>query len=148
VELLDMNGAINSILPMLGIVVGALLQFWFGRTAEKGKHVTAMRAEAYTDYLRAVVASGFLRSDEDLVEALKSASDAKLRILVYGDIKVIAALARFEEAGPTLDNSRSTAAFFNLVSAMRSRHLAVSEDEIKLILFGSGDLKSQHANVH
>lgn len=132
-----MNSWMSALLPMVGIIVGAVLQFWLSRTAEKGKHVDALRAEAYADYLRAVAASAHLTSDQDLVEALRLAADAKTRIVVYGNIEAITALARFEEAGPVLNNERSVAAFVALVSAMRSNNAAISERDIKLVLVGA-----------
>ena len=98
---------------------------------------SALRAEAYADYLRAVAASGHLRSDDDLVAAFRSAADAKTRILVYGSAEAVAALARFEEAGATLGKEHSVAAFVGLVSAMRASNAAILERDIRLVLLGA-----------
>lgn len=92
----------NSFLPMLGIVVGAVLQFLLSRSAEKDKRLDGLRTEAYADYLRSVAASAHLTSDKDHVDALRSAADAKTRIVIYGSTAAIEALARFEDAGATL----------------------------------------------
>ena len=72
-----MNDWTIAILPVLGIIVGAALQFWFSRAAEREKHTDALRSQAYADYLRAVAAAGHLRSDEDLRDAHRDAADAK-----------------------------------------------------------------------
>lgn len=140
---LRMNDWINALLPVIGIVIGASLQFWLSRAAEKNKHLDTLRAEAYADYLRAVAASAHLTSDQDLVEALRLAANAKTRILVYGTNEAIAALAKYEATGPVLNNERSVAAFVALVSAMRSSKGAISERDIKLVLLGAAQQGDQ-----
>lgn len=79
-----MNDWMIAILPVLGVILGAALQFWFSRTAEREKHAATLQSQAYADYLRAVAAAGHLRSDEDLRDAHRDAADAKARIAVYG----------------------------------------------------------------
>jgi hypothetical protein len=106
-----------AILPLLGVTLGATLQFWFTRAAEREKHTGSLRSQAYADYLRAVAAAGHLRSDEDLRDAHRDAADAKARIAVYGTPSVISALARFEETGAVLTDGPSASAFVSLVSA-------------------------------
>ncbi len=122
---------------MAGIIIGAALQFRFGRIAERDKHVGTLRAEAYSDYLRAIALSAHLTSDDDLVTALRSAADAKARMVVYGTVEAISALARFEKAGASLNTPNSVAAFVALVSAMRERNAAISEEDIRHVLLGS-----------
>lgn len=131
-----MNNWMTAFLPVVGIIIGAALQSWFGRGAERGKHIDVLRAEAYADYLRAVASAAHLTSDDDLVAALRSAADAKTRIVIYGSVEAISALARFEEAGAVLSTERSVAAFIALVSAMRSTRAAVPEQDIRLVLLG------------
>src|SRR5437867_3448794 len=114
-----MNGFGIAILPLLGVVLGAALQFWLSRASEEKKRIETLRAQAYADYLRAVALSAHLRSDEDLRDAHLNAADAKARIAVYGSVPVLKALAEFEEAGAVLSNGRSKNAFVALVSAMR-----------------------------
>lgn len=122
--------------PLLGVAVGAGLQFIASRANERDRQVNQLRDEAYADYLRAVAASAHLRSDDDLVEALKAAADAKARIVVYGASEVIAALARFEGAGSNLTSESSVVAFVALIGAMRPGR-DVSEKEIMQILLGN-----------
>ena len=86
-------------LPLTGVVLGATLQFWLVRAATREQHAVTLRSQAYADYLRAVAASGHLRSDDDLRNAHRDAADAKARIAVYGSTDFIKALSRFEEAG-------------------------------------------------
>jgi hypothetical protein len=131
-----MNNWMTALLPVIGIVIGAALQSWLSRSAERDKHLDVLRAESYSDYLRAVASAAHLTSDEDLVAALRSAADAKTRIIIYGSVEVVGALARYEEAGAVLSTERSVAAFIALVSAMRSTKAAVSEQDIRLVLLG------------
>ena len=138
-----MNDWKIAVLPLLGVVLGAVLQFLLSRAAEKGKHLAALRSEAYSDYLRAVAAAGHLRSDEDLVVALKSAADAKARIVVYGISPVIEALARFEESGAVLSNDQSAESFIALVSAMRPSKEAMPSNDIRLVLLGAAQQSAQ-----
>ncbi len=126
-----------AILPLAGVVVGAVLQFWLSRTAEREKHAADLQSHAYADYLRAVAAAAHLRSDEDLRDAHRDAADAKARIAVYGTVSVIGALSRFEETGQVLHEARSRRAFLALVSSMRSGGNAVPDRELELVLFGS-----------
>ena len=69
-----------AIFSLVGVVVGAVLQFWLSRTAQREKHAANLRSQAYADYLRAVAAAAHLRSDEDLRDAHREAADAKARL--------------------------------------------------------------------
>jgi len=126
-----------AITPLLGVVLGAALQFWLSRQADREKHSEVLRSQAYADYLRAVAAAGHLRSDEDLRDAHRDAADAKARIAAYGSASVISALARFEETGAVLTNGPPAAAFASLVSSMRPSGATVAERDLRLVLLGS-----------
>src|SRR5439155_20088379 len=93
--------------------------FWLTRAAERNKHAETLQSQAYADYLRAVAAAAHLRCDEDLRNAHRDAADAKARIAVYGGAAVIAALARFEDAGAVITRGPAADAFVSLVSSMR-----------------------------
>jgi len=81
-----MNGWI-TLLPLVGVVVGATLQYWLSRSAESRK--------SYVDYLRAVTKAAHATSPYSARLAQAEAADAKARLAVYGTSAVIAALARF-----------------------------------------------------
>lgn len=53
-----MNDWTIAILPLFGAIIGAAVQFWFGKAAERKRHIHALRAQAYADYLRAVAPKG------------------------------------------------------------------------------------------
>jgi len=126
-----------AIFPLVGVALGAALQFWLSRTAQREKHIADLQSQAYADYLRAVAGAAHLRSDEDLRDAHREAADAKARIAVYGSASVIRALSRFEEAGAVLSDVRAGRAFLSLVSSMRSGGSAVPNRELQLVLLGT-----------
>ena len=42
-----------AILPLLGVMLGAALQFCLSRAADREKHTEGLRSQAYADYLSA-----------------------------------------------------------------------------------------------
>jgi hypothetical protein len=124
-------------LPLVGVVLGAGLQFLLSRAATREQHAATLRSQAYADYLRAVAASRHLRSDDDLRDANRDAADAKARIAVYGSSDVVNALSRFEESGAVLSNAAASRAFVSLVAAMRLRSGRVSDHDLEVLLFGA-----------
>jgi hypothetical protein len=129
-----MNGW-TAVLPLLGVVIGATMQYWLSRSAESRKQLQLLQSQSYVDYLRAVTKSAHAKSPDAVMSANAEAADAKARLAVYGATGVIAALARFEEAGAVIDNPRTRAAFVALVAAMRQRHGAAKADDLSLVLF-------------
>ena len=95
---------IGALLPLLGVLVGAALQYWFSRTAESRKQIETLQRQSYADYLRAVAKVAHAQSAEARRTAVAGAADAKARIAVYGSAAVVEALAKLDEAGPILDN--------------------------------------------
>lgn len=125
----------TALLPLVGVALGALLQYWLSRGAEARKQLELLRSQAYVDYLRAVAHAAHASSADDRRSAVTLAADAKARIAVFGSADVLHALARYEEAGPVLDNSRSTECFLALVLAMRGS-TGASESDLRAVLIG------------
>ncbi len=107
------------------------------REAERDRQIGTLRSAAYSDYLRALVASKFLASDQDLVGVLRTATDAKARIVVYGTSRVVGALAHFEEMGASIHDDKGMESFTSLILAMRESKDATADRDIRLVLFGS-----------
>jgi hypothetical protein len=126
----------TAILPLLGVVVGATMQYWLSRSAESQKQIQLLHSQSYVDYLRAVTRTAHASSPEAARLAQAQAADAKARMAVYAPSGVIAALARFEESGAVIDNPRTRAAFVALVSAMRQKRDKAQADDLNLVLFG------------
>lgn len=139
-----MNAWTLAILPLIGVMLGAGLQFLLSRANAREQQAATLRSQAYADYLRAVAAASHLRSDEDLRDAHRDAADAKARIAVYGTVDVIRALARFEQSGAVLSNGLASGAFVSLVSCMRPHSGDVSDHELELVLLGTPPDKALH----
>ncbi len=125
----------TAVLPLLGVVIGATLQYWTSRAAESSKQLQLLRSQSYVDYLRAVTKAAHATSPDAGRLARAEAADAKARMSVYGTSKAIAALARFEEIGPVLDSPKAKSVFADLVTAMRDGD-SPSQADLELILFG------------
>ncbi len=64
-----MSTFLTALLPLLGVTIGATLQYWFSRSTEATKQLQALRNQAYVDYLRAVAQSAHSTSPDDLTQA-------------------------------------------------------------------------------
>jgi hypothetical protein len=130
------------VLSLLGVIVGASLQYLYNRTSENRKHVTALRTAAYVDYLQAVALLGRNRpaTSEKFTDALALAANAKTRICIYGSDAVVRQLALFDSDGAVLDNPKAINHFLRLCSVMRSEsgHTVAPdlEDHLRTVLFG------------
>jgi hypothetical protein len=124
-----------AVLPLIGLVVGAVLQYLFTTAAESRKQLRLLQSQSYVDYLKAVTRAAHAHSPELRRQAVADTADAKARISVYGEPKVIFALARFEEIGVVLDNKESQATFVALANAMRAGD--VESRDLMLVLFGA-----------
>ncbi len=126
----------SSVLPLLGVVVGAALQYWLSKSAETRKQLQLLQSQCYVDYLRAVTRSAHARLPDEITSVLVEATDAKARLAVYGAPAVIVALARFEKAGPDLNKHEARACFVALVGEMRQGGRTVLHSDLSLVLFG------------
>ena len=126
---------LTAVLPLLGVVIGAAVQYWTSRSAEARKQLQLLRSQSYVDYLRAVTKAAHATSPDAGRLARAEAADAKARMSVYGTSRAIAALARFEEVGPVLDTPNAKGVFAALVTAMRDGD-SPSQTDLELVLFG------------
>jgi hypothetical protein len=125
----------TAVLPLIGVAVGAILQHWLSRSAEARKQLELLRSHAHVDYLRAVAKAAHASSPDVQRAAVADAADAKARIAVFSTAAVVKALARLEEAGPALDNPRSSERFL-VLGAMRHSGEKVAADDLRLLLLG------------
>ena len=125
-------------LPVLGVIVGVVLQFLLGRTANRTKQMDDLRCGAYADYLKGVASAAHLESQDELRSAHRDIADAKARIAIYGSARVISALARFEEVGAVIAaEGVQLDAFVTVVLSMRLTETAVNDRDFRLLLVGS-----------
>jgi hypothetical protein len=131
---------------LIGVVVGATLtatlQHWFGRAADARRQAEVQRNQSYVDYLRAVAKAAHAQSADTGRMAVAEAADAKARIAVYGDGRVVAALAAFEDAGASLDNRHSVERFLDLVATMRGRRDDAARNDLRRSLFHGSEWAS------
>lgn len=126
-----------ALVSLLGIAIGAALQYAFGRSLESRKQHGLQKAQAYTDFFHAVAALAQARSADQLMLA----ADAKTRICIYGSDAVISKLDEFERAGATAGTDTGRAALVKLMQVMRedviNRRTSVELESLYRILFGS-----------
>ena len=137
-----MNAAIFS---FFGIVVGASLQYFFGRHLDDQKHLRELRTKAYTDYLLCVCEHANLARQKQSAkgrELFVKTADAKSRICLYGSASSVNALALFERLGATMTTQEQRISFTELVSAMRTdsgSSVEVELNNLEVILLGQDD---------
>jgi hypothetical protein len=132
---------LTGVLPLLGVLVGAGLQFAFGRTLEVRKQIQKQRAQAYADFFKQIAAIAKFGQTKDNQALL---ADAKTRICVYGAPGVITALGEFERSGANLADPQSRHLLILVLEQMRidvgggSAHLKLRGD-LSWIIFGPAE---------
>ncbi len=133
---------ITPILGLIGVVVGAVLQFVFTRHLDTKKQQRELRAQAYADYLRCVSELANLGHQQQSAEARQlraEAADAKCRISLYGAPAVISCFSKFERLGATMNTVEQRHAFTDMVVAMRNDAFGKSpviHAELEAVLLG------------
>lgn len=106
-----------AVLPIVGIVIGAVFQYVFSRTSEERKHQQNLRAQAYVDFLRGVSGVAISQKNNDKTreqEFMVLLTDSKARIAVYETKKVIQKIANFWRAGARTDTPERMRLFVNI----------------------------------
>lgn len=133
----------TAILSIIGLVVGAVLQFLFSRHLDNKKHQRDIRAKAYADYLQCVSEHANLGYQRDSAEGRQlgaKTADSKCRISLYGAPAVISAFANFERLGAAMNTNEQCSAFTEMVAAMRKDALgnsSVAQADLEAVLLGS-----------
>lgn len=137
-----------AMFSFLGVVTGALLQYFFTRHLDRQKHHRELRTLAYTDFLKCVSEHANLRAPRESAEGRDlgfRTADAKCRICLYGSPVVVSAFATFERLGATMNTEAQRAAFTQLVLEMRNDSAPngqVEPAELETVLLGYGAQKS------
>lgn len=127
---------------LIGLVVGAVLQFLFTRHLDNKKHQRDLRAKAYADYLQCVselANLGHQRSSAEGRQLGAKTADAKCRISLYGAPAVISAFAKFERLGAAMSTDEQCRTFTDMVAAMRHDTLgssSVDQTDLETVLLG------------
>ncbi|ALK31829.1 hypothetical protein [Burkholderia plantarii] len=139
---------IAAVFSFLGVVIGALLQYWFTRHLDRQKHHRELRALAYTDYLKCVSEHANLKKPRESADGRDlgfRTADAKCRICLYGAPVVVRAFATFERLGATMNSDEQRAAFTQMVLEMRNDSAPngnVESVELETVLLGYTAQKS------
>ncbi len=146
-----MNAYVAAILPVLGVVFGAVLHFWFSRNSADWSRFQDKRVQAYVDFLKAVAGISQAQRFKDKKAEQESAAllaDARARIAVFGHSDVLAALAAFDRTDKMLTSPNACQAFTELVRTVRRvsnvEVAPLNRDELFLALFGNAP---NHAQV-
>jgi hypothetical protein len=133
----------TAIFSLVGLVIGAVLQFLFSRHLDNKKHQRDLRAKAYADYLLCVSEHANIehqRSSTEGRQLTAKTADSKCRICLYGAPDVISAFANFECLGAVMNTNEQCSAFTNMVAAMRKDAIgssSVAQADLETVLLGS-----------
>ena len=133
-----------GILPLIGVIIGASLQYFFTRHIENQRHLRDLRSKAYMDYLKCVCeqAQCFRNGEaamKELQDLFARTADSKARICLYGSNKAIHAFSIFEKLGASMGNDEQRQAFTNMVSIMRvdsGSKFGARADDLQIVLMG------------
>lgn len=138
-----MNPAITALLSILGVGVGATLQWWFAKRGNEHKHFLELRYRAYSDFIEAaskLVSARRSGQSSAEVELLAKLTDAKARICIYGEEPVIKRLAEFFAAGASFETESGILSFTRFCLDIR-RSVGIKDKtllsvEMSQLLFG------------
>lgn len=140
---IGMHPALPALLSLLGVLIGAALQWWFARRGNEHKHLLELRSRAYADFFECtarLVSARRLGEKEHEAELLAKLTDAKARICIYGEEEIIRELARFWEAGASFETESSLLSFTRFcMNVRRSFGVAAPPSlsvEVSSLLFG------------
>lgn len=110
-----------GLLPVFGVILGAILQHQFSKSKELSGRINTQRTQVYTNYLNSVgfIAVSQRYNFDNHIEILSRLTASKGEMCIYGSEEVIEKLAQFEESGAVLDNEKSLNLFIDLAVAMR-----------------------------
>ena len=111
-----------ALFSILGVIVGAALQYVFTRILEERRHHRDLRTKAYTDYLLAISDAKHRMVQRQASyerELLARITDAKARICLYGTNSVLKELAAFERLGGQIATDDQVKTFIGLLKVMR-----------------------------
>ncbi|OZG74492.1 hypothetical protein BTA51_05675 [Hahella sp. CCB-MM4] len=132
----------GALLSLIGLIVGASLQYFYTRHIENQRHIRDLRSKAYMDFLKAVCELANYRPANDTrerIEISERTADAKARICLYGSAKVIRAYSAWEKLGPAMETEDQRSAFIEMVKLMRidsGGEVEISNEDLRNVLLG------------
>ncbi|MCD6482669.1 MAG: hypothetical protein J7K83_00135 [Candidatus Aenigmarchaeota archaeon] len=134
------------ILPIIGVVIGGILQYLFTRALEKRRHEQSLKTQAYVDFVRGFVGTHFTKEKRKYQELTSLLSDATTRIGIYGGKEVLKAIANAKRVAAKYNKgdaseSELISSVVMIIRAMRKENLPkenIPDKEISWLLFGKG----------
>lgn len=118
-----MNFITPALSAVIGLAVGAVLQYYFSRRLEAVRHFQELRTRAYSDFIAGVAetANAARKGDKALrLDGVAKAAEAKIRILLYGSRTVVNAVAEFSVAQGSMTSEAVAPHFVEVIQAMRA----------------------------
>ena len=131
----------NALVGIVGVLIGATIQYTLTKRAEQTKHLRELQTSAYVDFIRSIAGIATSGKHNDAARQLENTillADAKARIAIYGDAAVVAAAAQFFRGTSALHTPEEQDAFLKIVAAMRasaSGRAALPEADLSQLLF-------------
>ena len=128
----------EALFGLLGVLAGAVLQYWLNQRAGRQSHFLELKSSAYADYLNSVARVAFA-FDDDRAKALENVTAAKSRICVFGDARVVNSIVELESTSLDLAKADAQRAFKSLIKVMRKHGVAsgiVEDEALDILLFG------------
>src|SRR5664280_2040908 len=97
------NPVLIVISSLIGVILGATLQYFVTTKIEKEKHWDELRAKAYIQYVENTAKLGVLGDEAKLAEARSLRNSARFQIALYGSknmIQEMKAFAKWEDNNP------------------------------------------------
>ncbi len=131
-----------ALVAVLGVIVGATLQYLYAQRTEITKHYQELRSNAYVDFIKSTAGIAISQKKGDAEKELEFTilmADAKARVAIYGDKAVVDAMAEFFRKYGALQSPDAISVFVSLVHRMRQETVGIKQNvldkEISQLLF-------------
>lgn len=135
------DSVLAGLFGLLGVFIGALIQFYVSRRATEESRYLELKSQAYADYLNSIAAVAFA-SPHERSRALQGVAAAKTRLCVFGDGPIIERAVLLENTSLDLSQLDAQEAFIGLLQAMRQRGVVVgqvNDSAFNVLLLGGRD---------
>ncbi len=143
----QINPLLIALSSLIGVVLGATLQYYITTKIEKEKHWFELRSDAYIRYVENTAKLGALTEAKGLAEARSLRNSARFQIALYGSQGVIQQMkkyAKWENEAPKAGSPEEKAfkeSSLLLFDAMRNELMSpkdrVKPEDLRPILFPS-----------
>jgi hypothetical protein len=111
--------------PLIGVIIGSLLQFLLGKRSDLRKQQNLLKITAYTDLVKGLAGMAISQQYKDSSKEKEYKMllvDAKSRICIYGDDSVVEKISHFLKMGGIINSMDSNKAFIDIIVEIRKKH--------------------------